>query len=182
MYKFVFVMVAAAALSACATNGQAIKPDKSGYLATGAQGSADKAHTLVADKVDMRAFKPLALVTASDFSVQQVRDLGYFGEVIDLAELQRRVVEKNLQDKIPSINDRIGINNAARYYGKFLWIHYETAKHDGNAYAKLIATDPTTLKDVFVAEQKLDFMWRGVNDQSTWYPLFNSLIDWLKSN
>jgi hypothetical protein len=23
--------------------------------------------------------------------------------------------------------------------------------------------------------------WSGHNDQNTWYPLFNSLIDWLKS-
>ena len=176
------VMTTMVVVSGCGTQGQAIKPDGTGYLATGAQGSVSKAHTLVSEKVNMQEFKPLALVTASAFALQQVRNLGYFGEVIDLPELQRRVVAKNLQDKIPSLSDRIGINNTARFYGPFLWIHYDAEKRDGKSYAKLVATDPSTLRDVFVAEQELDFMWKGVNDQSTWYPLFNSLIDWLKLN
>lgn len=169
-----------AALSGCGTNGQAIKPDASGYLATTGNGQAERAQTDVAEKIDLKEFKPLALVTGSDFIIQQVRYLGYFDQVMDLPELQRRIVEKNLQDKVPSMSDRIGINNAARYYAKFLWIHFDVEKRDGRTFIKLVATDPTSLKDLFVAERKFTVQPYVGSDQTLWYPLFNSFIDWLK--
>jgi hypothetical protein len=175
-----------AAVSGCGgTKGQAVRPGPTGFLPTNSHGEAAQAQTLVADKIDMRSFKPLALVTANESTITQIRSIGYFTEVISLVELQRRVVEKNVQDKVPSISDRIGINNAARFYGKFLWIHYDTEKRDGKSYVKLVATDPTTLLDVFVAERELVnpmLTWNGYTDQNTWYPLFNSFIAWLKSN
>jgi len=168
------------ALGGCGTSGQAIKPDASGYLATTGNGQAERAQTLTAEKADLSQFKPLALVTGSDFIIQQVRYLGYFDQVIDLAELQKRIVEKNLQDKVPSIGDRIGINNAARYYGKFLWVHLDVNKREGKTYIKFVATDPTNLTDLFVAERQLQYQPYVGSDQTLWYPLFNSFIDWLK--
>ncbi|MET0226609.1 MAG: hypothetical protein ABW187_09225 [Dokdonella sp.] len=183
--RFALIAALASSLTACGTKGQAIKPDSNGYLPTGAQGEAARARTVVAERIDTHDFKGLALVTATDSTVTQVRNLGYFGETIDLKELQRRIVEKGIQDKVPAVNDRIGINNAARYYQKFLWIHYDSEKRDGKSFVKLIGTDPMTLRDVFVAERELVnpiLTWNGYTDQNTWYPLFNSFIEWLKSN
>ena len=119
----IVLLLLIATISGCGTTGQVIKPNGSGYLETGNGGQVAKAQTVVADKVDWQDFKALALVTGSDFIIQQVRNLGYFGQVIDLPELQRRIVEKNLQDRVPSLSDRIGINNAARSYGRFIWVH-----------------------------------------------------------
>ena len=169
-----------ALLAGCGTSGQAIKPDASGYLATGGNGQAERAAVIVNQKTEMQQFKPLVLVTGGDFIIQQVRNLGYFDQVIDLAELQRRIVEKNLQDKVPSITDRIGINNAARHYGKFLWVHIDSEKRDGKFYVKLVATDPGTLTDLFVSERQFTIEPYVGTDQRIWYPMFNSFIDWLK--
>jgi hypothetical protein len=169
-------------LIGCGTSGKAIKPDAGGYLATGMNGQAERATVTVNDRLEMREMKVTALVTGSDFLLQQIKLLDYFGEVINLDEMQRRIVQKNLQDKVPSLNDRIGINNAARYYGKFTWIHFAAEKRDGKTIAKLVVTDPSTSKDVFVAEHPLVPQAYVGYDQTTFYPLFNSLIDWLKAN
>jgi hypothetical protein len=47
---------------------------------------------------------------------------------------------------------------------------------------QLIATNPETLDDVFVAEVFMDYVWVGVNDQNSRYPLFNAFIDWVNQN
>jgi hypothetical protein len=49
-------------------------------------------------------------------------------------------------------------------------------------YTQFVLTDPLTLDDLFVVETHLDFIWTGVNDQNNWYPMFNALIDYIKSN
>ena len=183
--RFLFIAGAMALLAGCGTHQQAVKPDSSGYLPTGGNGTDERAHTLIAEHVDLQQFKPLALVTASDFTLQQIRYLGFFDQVLSLKDLQQLIVEHNLQDKVPSINDRIGVNNAARNYHTFLWIHYDGGNRDGKSYIKLVVTDPLTLKDIFVAEQQTRTQAQiltGYTDQNTWYPLFNSFIDWLKMN
>jgi hypothetical protein len=53
---------------------------------------------------------------------------------------------------------------------------------DNKPYLQLIATNPDTLEDVFVSEVHLDFVWAGVNDQNSRYPLFNALIEWMNKN
>jgi hypothetical protein len=170
------------ALSGCGTTGKAIKPDASGYLPTATNGQAARATTLESTPLPSADYKRTALVTSDEFVVEQIRNLGYFGEVIDLQELQRRIVAQNLQDKVPSLNDQIGINNAARFYGAFLWIHATRKKHDDKNYLQLMATDPLTLKNLFVAEHDLVAQPYTGYDQVIFYPLFNSLIDWLKSD
>ena len=108
--------------------------------------------------------------------------LNYFKEVIDSEQLESRIVAMGLQDRVPSVQDRIGINNAYRHYKKFLWLHLEIRQQGRKQYARLTLTNPDTLEDCFVTEKYLDFIWRGVSDRNTWYPLFNSLIEYLKAN
>lgn len=173
--------VLAAAMAGC-TVGVAVKPDpKTGYLVS-KSAEPRKADVAVSKKVDFAAYHSIVLVTAGDFAEEQTRSLGAFDEVIDIEELQKRIVAANLQDKVPSISDRLGLNNAARHYKPFLWLRYDTDKRGQKLYGRLIVTDPLSLDDVFVAERELDYLWKGVNDQNTFYPMFNSLIDWLKQN
>ena len=133
----------------------------------------------------MRDFNSLALVSGNDFRLRQVRAIGFFNEAINLVDLQQRIMQNNLQDKVPSITDRLGISNAARHYKKFLWIHFDAETRDEKEFVRLVATDPTTLNNLFIAERELVnplMTWNGYTDPNTWFPLFNRFIDWLKAN
>lgn len=181
MNRLMLAASLAALLSGGCTVGVAVKPDPAtGYLTSGK--APVKAPAIVSKRIDMAEFRPLAVVTAGDFAEDQIRNLGFFGEVIDIGELQKRIVTNNLQDKVPSVSDRIGISNAARNYRPFLWIRSDREKRGKKLYSRLIATDPRTLDDLFITEHELDYVWKGVNDQNTYYPMFNSLIEWLKQN
>jgi hypothetical protein len=49
-------------------------------------------------------------------------------------------------------------------------------------YGQFVLTKPDTLEDILVVEKYLDYVWAGVNDQNTWYPLFNSIVDYIDEN
>lgn len=189
--KAALVSVAILLIAGCGTTGKVIKPNGNGYLATDSHGTTEQAKTDVAEKINLADYKAFALVTTGDSAFKQIKELGIFSEVLDIKDLQARIIEKNLQDKVPSLaaNDRIGISNAGRYYQKFLWIHFDIEKRDDKKIVKLIATESNTSKDVFVAEREVNTgvmaLAYGIgapNDQNMWYPLFNSLVAWLKSN
>ena len=55
-------------------------------------------------------------------------------------------------------------------------------QHDSKPYMQFIATNPDTLDDVFLSEIQLDYVWRGVNDQNSRYPLINALIASINAN
>ncbi|MBS0515760.1 MAG: hypothetical protein JSS16_09820 [Proteobacteria bacterium] len=178
-------------IAGCGTTGKVIKPNNSGYLATDSHGAVEQAKTDTAEKINLADYKSFALVTTGDSAFKQIKELGIFSEVLDIKDLQARIIEKNLQDKVPSLaaNDRIGISNAGRNYQKFLWIHFDIEKRDDKKFVKLIATEAASSKDVFVAEREINTgvmaLAYGIgapNDQNMWYPLFNSLVAWLKSN
>lgn len=126
--------------------------------------------------------KSLVLVPNSEFEKNQLKNIGYFDEVITFEDLESLIVKNNLSDKVPSIRDRIGVNNAAKHYKPFMWFRFDIRGTGNQQYAQFMLTDPLTLEDCFVAETHLDRIWSGVNDQYNWYPMFNALIDYIKEN
>jgi hypothetical protein len=106
----------------------------------------------------------------------------FFDQIIKIEELETRIVKAGLAEKVPSIRDRIGLSNAAKHYTPLLWLRFDTRTSADKRYAQFILADPLTLEEYFVTETLLDHVWSGVNDQSNWYPMFNSLIDYIKAN
>ncbi len=150
---------------------------QTGYLSASSQASTVK------DKpYDLDSMRGLLLATGGDFVEGQTKNIKYFREVINVDDLQTKIVKAGLQDKVPAITDKIGINKAYTHYRPFLWLHYDTRRDGNKQYVQLVLTDPKDLEDLFIAEKHLDYMWAGVNDQTTWYPLFNALIDYIKRN
>jgi hypothetical protein len=92
------------------------------------------------------------------------------------------IVKNGLTEKVPSITDLIGISNAAKYYQPFVWVHTKTHGAGRDEYTQFNLTDPVTLDDLLIVETRLDFLWTGVNEQNNWYPMFNAVIDYVKSN
>jgi hypothetical protein len=145
-------------------------------------GATKSAKVVESKKIDLDKKKALVLVPNDDFSEKMMDNIAYFDEVITFEDLEEIIIKENLGDKIPVINSKIGVNNAAKHYKEFLWLRFKTRKEGNKSYRQLILTNPIDLEDYFITETYLDYAWAGVNDQNNWYPMLNALIDYIKEN
>lgn len=141
-----------------------------------------RASVIINKEIDLDSTTDLVLVPDGDFEVNMVKNIGYFNEVINFEDLEDIIIKNDLTEQVPSVRDKIGINKAAKAYKKFLWLNWDTRQDGTQKYQQLILTDPITLEDLFVCETLLDYVWAGVNDRANWYPMMNSLIDYIKEN
>jgi hypothetical protein len=132
--------------------------------------------------IDLDQRRELLVIGRSDFLEGQLGNIGFFNEVLTVPELETRIVREGLTDKVPSVRDKIGLSNAARHYQPFLWLRVDRRSEGNRNYAQFILTDGETLEDYFITETYLDTVWAGVTDRNNWYPMFNSLIDFLDDN
>lgn len=175
--RFVVICAGLTLLGSC-TRGQVIDIDpETGHLPT-----VDIARVVKSESILIDDWKSLVLVPGGDFTKEQTTNLKYFDDVMDFDDLEVRIVREGLQDKVPSVNDKIGISNAYRHYRQFLWLRFDTRDVGNKRLIQLILTNPENLEDYFIAETVYDTLWAGVNDQNTWYPLFNALIDYIREN
>jgi hypothetical protein len=177
MKKILFALLVLSFLTACSSLKVAQIDPTTGYFP-----SKKFATVVKSTKVDLDSMKDLILVPDGDFEKGQIKNIGYFGKIITFDDLEKAIIKADLTEQVPSVRDRIGLNKAAKAYKKFLWLRFDTRRDGNKTFAQYILTDPITLEDIFIAEQYLDYVWAGVNDQNTWYPLFNSLVQYIKEN
>ncbi len=134
----------------------------------------------IAIELDNR--KDLILVPNGDFTGAMVKNIGYFNQVIDFVELEKLIIKNSLTEEVPSVDDRIGLNKAAKAYKPFLWLRWGLRRDGSKEYRQIILTDPVSLEDYFIAETFLDVVWAGVNDQNNYYPMMNSFIEYIKEH
>ena len=144
----------------------------------------DKAIIVKSIKLDLDKYKSLLLLPNDDFMKGQIQNIKYFDKSITIEELESEIIKNNLIDKVPSITDKIGVSRAAREYKPFLWLRFDVrdAGEYNKRYAQFILTNPKTSEDLLIVEKHLDYIWAGVNDQNTWYPLFNAIVDYIDEN
>lgn len=177
MLKNIFLLLCIT-LTACSV-GKIVNVDPK----TGLYPAKTEAKVITSKTVDLDKRKSLILIPNDDFVRGSITNMHYFDEVIDYKQLETNIIKANLTDKIPSIQDKIGINNAAKNYKDFIWFRFEKLNSDpSNPKVRFILTDPITAEDLFVSETELDYAWKGVNDQYNWYPMFNSIIEYIKLN
>jgi hypothetical protein len=164
-------------LTACSSMQVTTVDPETGYFEAKKQ-----AVTIVSKRRNLDAIKELILVPDEDFVKGQINNIEYFNEVITFDDLEKAIIVNGLQDKVPSVRNKIGINKAANEYKPFLWFRFDTRGSGNSEYAQFILTDPKTLEDIFISEIHLDYLWAGVNDQYTWYPLFNEMIKYIDAN
>lgn len=170
-------------LAGCATQMKVAEIDQKTGLLKSERGEISKATVVTAKNTSIARFGRLAFASgAGDFGIGQLKATGIFDEVLNYNQLQKLIVEKDLQEKVVSINEPIGLSRLAKAYKPFLWINMKRTTREGNQYFQLVATDPATLEELFLCETKLDFIWAGVNDQNARYPLFNAFIEWARKN
>lgn len=176
MFK-AFIIVLAMSVTACSSLKVVEVNPETGYFPGEKRASVTKSVD-----TDLDSLNDLVLVPDGDFTSSMVKNIGYFDEVITFEDLEKFIIKNELTDQVSSVNDRIGINKAAKAYKHFLWVRWDSRKDGAKEYKQLILTDPVTLEDIFVCETLLDYVWAGVNDQTNWYPMMNSLVDYIKSN
>lgn len=81
-----------------------------------------------------------------------------------------------MQNEIPTINSLIGLSNASKKYKSFLYLTLQSVQRDHHQYAQLKLFNPKTGEYLFSSEMQLGYP----SDQGVFYPLFNSLIDYLQ--
>lgn len=118
--------------------------------------------------------------SATNYMIQQLKKLNYFKEFFDHDELQLLLIKNNLSEQIPSLESNVSISNAAKLYKPFLWLKLEI---DEKLNHKLILVDPLTLEEYFIAESyPNEWGLITISDEAVKLPLFNALIDYIKSN
>ena len=120
------------------------------------------------------------LLAGEQVTGPQIAKLEYFDEIMTHSELEDEIIKNGLTDKVPSISNRIGLNSAAKNYKPFLMIASKSYKKGSDDYLQIKLIDAVDMKDIFVAERKLDYVWAGVNDQNTYYPLYNALFEYIR--
>ena len=165
-------------LVGCGTTAfQVTERDESGYFP--ALGEAEVIKRIA---VDLDKHRELVVIGDSDFFDGQLESIGYFKEIMRIPELEVAIVREGLSDRVQSVQDRIGLNNAAKHYKPFLWLRADTRRDGRKHYGQLILTDATSLEDIFIVETYYDTIWTGVSDQQNFYPMFNALIDYIDEN
>jgi hypothetical protein len=177
------ILVSASMLAGCGTQLKVAEIDQATGKIKSDIGTVTNATIVTSKQTSFAKFGGIAYFSnGGDFGVSQLKATKLFNEVLDFDSLQKLVVANNLQDKVPSVAEPIGLSKLAKAYKPFLWINAKRVVRDRKQYMQLIATNPENLEELFVAEVYLDFMWAGVTDQNSRYPLFNALIDWARKN
>lgn len=182
MFRRIAALAAIALLTACGTQMKVAAIDEKTGLLKSEKGEVSQATVVTSKKIPLAQFKSMAFISSSDWGVGQLKALNYFDEVLSYDELQKLVIAKDLVDKVPSLSEPIGLSKLYRAYKPFLWVRFKQIRKDNKPYLQLIATNPENLDDVFVSEVYLDYVWAGVNDQNSRYPLFNAFIEWVNQN
>ena len=178
-----YMSLLAIILSACGTQQKVAPLDPKTGLLKSDYGFVLDAKVIAEKTVDLSKLKGLAFVSGGgNYAVEQLKAIGYFEEVVDYPGLQKLVVSKGLEDKVPTVADGIGLAKLYRAYKPFLWLTFKRVYRESLPYLQIIAINPENLEELFVAEIYLDFMLAGVHDQNSRYPLFNALITWISKN
>ena len=176
--KVMFLALLFLILAGCGTTAfQVAERDESGYFP--AQGNVEVVKSVA---VDLDQHKGLVVIGDSDFFDGQLQEIGFFEEILRIPELEVAIVQEGLSDKVQSVQDRIGLNNAAKHYKPFLWLRADSRRDGNRRYGQFILTDAISLEDLFIVETYYDTIWTGVSDQQNFYPMFNALIDYIDEN
>lgn len=141
-----------------------------------------KATIIHSKKTNLDQYNQLALVPEDDFSLGMLKEIGYFDTVVNFAGLEQLIIENNLLDKIGTVSNIPGINKAAKTYKNFLWVNWRVELRNNKQYLQLALVDASTMEDLFISETTSGTQLPIFNDQENYYPLMNSLLDYISEN
>lgn len=192
------LIIAVMTLHGC--SGTTLKPIRTdrmtGYFMNKAE--SKKATILIGKKIPLKSYKKLIYIRPNSqnfmndqsekidaFVKEMIESLHFFDQVADQTEFGRILAKTGIAYKVTNISDLIGLYQVQKLFGNYLTAEFDfalTAPHlDGtNCVANLKIIDPSTM-NVVLHVQNRAFVVSGF-DQPLFYPVFNSLIDWIQKN
>ena len=116
-----------------------------------------------------------------NFVKESFRNMGFFKEVLFPDDFQRHIIQKGISDQFDDVRSFMTLNRVQKKIGNFLVVQMDEAFQGGFNYTlSAKVTDPGSGKLVFHVEQN-GTNWSGL-DAPLYYPVFNSVLDWIKKN
>ena len=167
----------------CSTVGQPAEVDPAtGKIKTQSPYGRVTVNVVKSEAIDLERYQGLILTLGGDFFRDQTVKLGYFDTVVDRAGMEKLLIRENLTDLVPDVTNYLSWKKISDNYRPMLVLQPDARDEGRASYFQLKAIRADTAEEVFVAEVKLDFFWKGVNDDTVFYPAFNAFIDWLNAN
>jgi len=168
--------------SGCNTIGEpkAINPE-TGRIDTNLS-YGTKANIVHSEQIDLSGHRDLILVLGGDFFREQTELTGYFKKVVNREEMEKLLISEGLTDLVSDVTNYISWKKINDNYGEFLVLKPDTRDEGRSEFIQIKVIDPSKAKDLFIAEVKLDYMWKGINDDTVFYPLYNAFLDWMEMN
>lgn len=159
----------------------------------------------VAKAVPLARYRGLAIITPPDCRISadevgQLKEIGYFEEVVGLQELTKFVNERHLLEDSVSFDKWADYQALARAYKPFLLIRFQCIRQ-GDIWYRLTVTDPETVENLFVSEVRVwtqaGYFLQGLltlgggltidddcvgADEDVRLPLYSSLLEWINAN
>lgn len=149
-------------------------------------------------KVKPKVLKSILLVVPDNkFVLGMVNNMNFFEKIMTDTELIQQLTKQSLVKEIESqgsvaltINESNNdpiipetnnlLSEALRQYDLFMFLELTDWKVDGKYYAGIVLSDYKNQVVYFESHIRVKLMWDGWSDKGTYYPLFNSLLKYLK--
>lgn len=184
MSKFKFFIVSCSIfLVACIPAKNVAKFDqKTGVIQVEQGKKLGKAEVIKNTKINISKYKEMVFFSSNQYYIEyghkQLKEIGYFEEVMKFDDLEKLVIKNKLQDKVIDLNSQIGLSRLAKNYKPFLWVKLTPYTENNESYMKLTASNAEDAEDIFEARTS----WSGSSDESVLYPLYNELSLWIRNN
>ncbi|CAM3069500.1 hypothetical protein [Rariglobus hedericola] len=169
--------------SGCATFGKPKEIDPAtGRIKTQSIYGQVKPTVLRSDSIHIGTYRDMILVLGGDdFVVQQTINFGFFKEVVTREQLEQKLIRDKKTDIVSDVSGLLSWKKVADNYKPFLVLKPAIRREGRDTFMKFTVYAADTATQVFEAEIEMDFVWKGINDDIVFYPLYNSFIDWVKA-
>jgi len=180
------LMLGSAALllvQGCTSVGQAGDIDPAtGRIKSNSIYKNTKAVVVKQEKIDLARYQPLILTLGNEYFKKQTIKFGYFQTVVDRQDMEKLLIRENQSGLVSDVTNFLSWKKISDNYKPFLVLKPEVREEGRASYAQLKVIRADNADEVFVAEIKMDFMWKGVNDDTVFYPLYNEFMAWVAAN
>ena len=127
--------------------------------------------------MDINDLKPL-LIVSFDRDLKIAKNLNFFDEVMTKDQFEDAIIKAGFADDVVSIRNKIGLHKAAMLFRPFVLLEHFYGKNSFVEGFRLY--DPKTEKIAFENEMNIGFFSMPAGDQRRYFPLYNSLLEYLR--
>jgi hypothetical protein len=155
MKLILVVVMLSLTVAACGTHRERSQVDPK----AGAAYQSDSTKVVVSKKLPLAPFKGLIVISESALGssavddVTQMKALSFFDQVLVFDDLQKALIENNVQSKVLTPVTSGDLKEIYHFYRPFLLVYFQSKfVKDADVVHQIIAVNPDTMEKVFVSE------------------------------